>query len=171
MSAGGPDLFMSRRLFSFIAETALITLVFVSCASVPDRVNPQWTEEMFFKNAQEAMDEYRYETALFYYEVFLVRFPEDHLRDIAAEYERAFINYKMGEYKEASAQYNEIIRKYDESAYAMLYPPRFRGLSEIGLRNIERQEFIGNSLFWRAREKAWAEKNGESLTDTDETES
>ena len=117
------------------------------------------------------MDEYQYETALFYYEVFLVRFPENHQRDIAAEYERAFINYKMGNYKKSIAEYNEILRKYNESPYAMLYPPRFKQLSEIGLSNIEKQKFIGINLFWRAKEKNWAEKNGDSLTDADDTES
>ena len=162
---------MSRRLIRIITGTALLVLVFSSCASTPDRVNPQWTQEMFFKNAQEAMDEYQYKTALFYYEVYLVRFPENQQRGIAAEYERAFINYKMKNYKEASAQYNEILRKYEESPYAMLYPPRFKELCNIGLKNIEKKEFIGNSLFWRAKEKAWAEKEGESLTDTGENNS
>jgi len=162
---------MSRRFLRVTIKAVLLILALSSCASTPDRVNPQWTPEMFFKNAQEAMDEYRYKTALLYYEVFLVRFPENMPRGIAAEYERAFINYKMDNYKESSDQYNEIIRKYNESPYAMLYPPRFKQLSEIGLKNIEKKDFIGNSLFWRVKEKAWAEQNGESLTDTGDAES
>ncbi len=157
---------MSRRVYRLITKAALLALLFSSCASSVERVNPQWTEEMFFKNAQEAMDEYRYETALFYYEVFLVRYPEKHQRVIAAEYERAFINYKIGNYNVATEDYKEIIRKYDESPYAMLFPPRFKQLSEIGLKNIEKEKAVGNKLLWRVKEKEWAEENGESLTDT-----
>ena len=36
------------------------------------------------------------EEALFYYEVFLVRFPESHARVVAAEYERAILHKKLG---------------------------------------------------------------------------
>lgn len=139
-----------------------------SCASTQERLNPQWTEDVFFKNAQEAMDENRYKTAIYYYEVFLVRYPENHQRVIAAEYERAFINYKMGDYKEATRGYEEIILKYDESPYAMLYHPRFRQLSEIGLVNIEKKKAVEGRLMWRRQEKVWAEENGESLTDSGE---
>ena len=161
---------MSRHLIRIITGTAVLVLVLSSCQSTPEWVNPQWTPEIFFKNAQEAMDENLYKTALFYYEVYLVRFPEDQQRGIAAEYERAFINYKLKNYKEATEQYNEILRKYEESPYAMLYPPRFEELCHIGLKNIEKKEFIGNRLFWRAREKAWAKKEGEELVDTGEEE-
>jgi len=162
---------MSRRFLQVTTTAVLLIVTLSSCASAPARVNPQWTPEIFFKNAQEAMDEYNYKAALLYYEVFLVRFPENMPRGIAAEYERAFINYKMENYTEASDQYNEILRKFNESPYAMLYPPRFKQLSEIGLKNIEKKDFIGNSLLWRTKEKAWAEQNGESLTDTDDAES
>ncbi|MCK5251128.1 MAG: hypothetical protein KAJ98_14245 [Spirochaetaceae bacterium] len=159
---------MSRRLIVVYTLILILMVLLVSCASTSSRINVQWTEEMFFKNAQEAMDEYQYKTALYYYEVFLVRYPENHQRVIAAEYERAFINFKMGNYKEASLGYEAIILKYDESPYAMLYHPRFRQLSEIGLMNIEKKEAIGSSLFWRLKEKAWAEEHGESLTDSGE---
>lgn len=140
-------------------------LTLFSCASKAERVGPQWTEEMFFKQAQLAMDEYRYKKALYYYEVFLMRYPENHRLSIAAEYEKAFINYKMGNYAIASGAYHAIIRKYDESPYAMLYHPRFKRLCEIGLKNIEKKKAVHLRLFWRAREKAWAEEQGESIID------
>jgi tetratricopeptide (TPR) repeat protein len=159
---------MSRRYLLIYTLLAILFVLQVSCASTTGQLNPQWTEDVFFKNAQEAMDENRYETALFYYEVFLVRYPENHQKVIAAEYERAFINYKMGNYKEATRGYDEIILKYDESPYAMLYHPRFHQLSEIGLVNIEKQKAVKNRLLWRVKEKAWADENGESLTDDGE---
>jgi len=141
-------------------------LILFSCASQSEQVDPQWTGEMLFKQAQLAMDEYRYGRALYYYEVFLMRYPENHQLSIAAEYEKAFINYKIGNYAIASDYYHAIIRKYDESPYAMLYHPKFRRLCEIGLKNIEKKKAVDLRLFWRAREKAWAEGNGESINDT-----
>ncbi|KGM38788.1 hypothetical protein S1OALGB6SA_1249 [Olavius algarvensis spirochete endosymbiont] len=150
------------RWYPFICILALF-----SCAGRIKQIDPEWTEEMFFRQARLAMDEYRYKRALYYYGVFLVRYPENYQLAIVAEYERAFISYKMGNYAIASDLYNEIIRKYDESPYAMLYHPKFRRLCEIGLKNIEKKKFVNLRLFWRAREKAWAEQNGESITDTE----
>ena len=159
---------MSRRFIIIVFQISLLSILLVSCASTPDRIDPQLTEAMFFKNAQMAMDENRYQIALHYYDVFRVRYPENHQQIIAANYEWAFINYKVGNYKEATKGYQDIIRKYDESPYAMLYHPRFRQLSEIGLTNIEKQKAVNNKLLWRVKEKAWAEENGESLTDIEE---
>ena len=150
---------------------ALCALALFSCASEIKQVDSQWTEEMFFKQAQLAMDEYRYKKALYYYEVFLVRYPENRHLGIAAEYERAFINYKMGNDEIAADAYREIIRKYNENPYAVLYHPKFKRLSEIGLKNIEKKKAVNLRLFWRAREKSWAEQNGESIVDTTKEES
>jgi tetratricopeptide (TPR) repeat protein len=159
---------MSRRLIPVYTLLILLISALGSCAGGREQLSPQWTEEIFFKNAQEAMDENRYKDAMYYYEVFLVRYPENLQRAIAAEYELAFINYKMGNYKEATRIYENIIQKYDESPYAMLYHPRFRELSNIGLVNIEKKKAVNGRLFWRRKEKVWAEENGESLTDTGE---
>lgn len=114
------------------------------------------------------MDENRYKTALFYYEVLLVRYPGNLSRVIAAEYELAFIHYKMGRYKQAEKGYKDIIKKYEESPYAMLYPPRFLKLSRIGLTNIEKKRLVENRFLWRLREKEWAESRGETLLDKEE---
>lgn len=162
---------MPRRFFSIIPIAVISILGISSCTSAQDRVSPEWTESMFFKNAQEAMDESRYDTALYYYEVFLVRYPENHQKVIAAEYERAFINYKKRDYPEARQGFEDIIRKFDESPYAMLYHPRFRYLSEIGLSNIEKKKAVDRRLFWRAREKDWAEEHDTSLIDDGSVES
>jgi len=143
-------------------------LALFSCASEIKQVDSQWTEEMFFKQAQLAMDEYRYKKALYFYDVFLVRYPENHQLAIAAEYEKAFINYKMGNDAIAADAYREIIRKYNENSYAALYHPKFKRLCEIGLKNIEKKKAVNLRLFWRAREKAWAEQNGESIIDAKE---
>ena len=155
---------MIRRLSAALAVLAV--LILASCSSIPSGVDPAWSEEMFFKNAQDAMDQSRYDLALYYYEVYLVRYPEDIPRGIAAEYERSFIQYKTGHLDEAEAGYKALIDKYDNSPYAALYPPRFRELCDIGLKNIARSRAVNNKLFWRRKEAAWAESQGESLLDT-----
>lgn len=162
---------MLRPKFTvFFPILAFVIAVLSSCAGAPKPIEENWTAEMFFKNAQEEMDENRYKTALYYYEVFMVRYPNNHQLVIAAEYERAFIHYKTGDYKAADAEYREILRKYDESPYAMLYPTRFRKLCEIGLQNIEKQKVVNRRMMWRRKEKEWAEAQGENLTDEESAE-
>lgn len=154
------------RLFSFAAIVlTILASVFTSCASVANTLDPSWSPEMFFKNAQEAMGDSRYKDALFYYEVFLVRYPEDIQKGIAAEYELAFIDYKMGKIKRAEAKFLAILKKFEESPYAMLFQPRFKQLCEIGLHNIARTKAVRNKLFWRLSEEKWAEEHEEELLD------
>ena len=79
-----------KRNIAFIVLLAGLASLFFSCSTVPAQINPDIKEEMFFKNAQEAMDENRYNVALYYYEVYLVRYPENHQKTIGAEYEKSF---------------------------------------------------------------------------------
>nr|MDA3958425.1 hypothetical protein [Oceanispirochaeta sp.] len=69
-----------------IIYTIILVTFLLSCQSVPKSVDQTWTEEMFFKQAQESVDNNQVSTALFYYEVFLIRFPEDHAKVIEGFY-------------------------------------------------------------------------------------
>lgn len=151
------------------SAAAALLLALASCAVTAEMISPSLTPEMFFKNAQEAMHERRYKDALFYYDVFLIRYPEDYRKRIAARYEKAFIHYKIGDLKTAETEFRAIITLYDESPYAILYHPLFRALCEIGLRNIQRDRAVNNKLFWRFREKKWAEESGEKLLEDDDS--
>ncbi len=160
-----------RQLHSrIIVLFALLAPVISSCVSAADKLDPSWSPEIFFKNAQDAMDKNHYQDAIFYYEVFLVRYPEDIARRVTAEYEIAFIYYKMGKYKIAETQFAAILKKYEDSPYAVLFPPRFKQLCETGLKNIEKSRSMKNKLFWRMHEKKWAKDHGESLTDGSDTQ-
>ncbi len=108
----------------------LLSLLALSCQTTPQSVDPEWTEDQFFKSAQDAIDEGDLETALFYYEVFLIRYPEDHAKGIAAEYERALIHKKLGQEELAIREFEEILDKYENSTYVILFPPRYQILSE-----------------------------------------
>ena len=98
----------------------------------------QWIS--FFKSAQDAVDEGDLETALFYYEVFLVRYPEDHAKGIAAEYERALIHKKLGQDEQAITEFREILNKYENSSYVIHYPNRYKILTEKVLAILEGNE-------------------------------
>ncbi|MCG8451962.1 MAG: hypothetical protein MI717_02115 [Spirochaetales bacterium] len=153
---------MIKRSYTLLA---LLATILVSCSSIPKEADTEWTQEMFFKNAQEAMDANDYKAALYYYGVFRVRYPEDQTRGIAAEYEQAFIRFKMRDYDAAESGYREILRKYEESPYAVLFHPRFKELSSIGLKSIEKKRKVENTILWRRNERLWAESQGEVLTD------
>jgi len=117
--------------------TLILMALFMSCESVPQSVDQTWTEEMFFKQAQEAVDNDLLSTALFYYEVFLVRFPEDHAKVIAAEYETAILHKKLGAEDLAITGLKKVIEKYETSTYVILYPPRYKVLAEKVLAELE----------------------------------
>lgn len=154
---------MSKHTIHWFISLVILTLT--SCVSVEDTLDTTWSPEVFFKHAQEALDDSRYKDAMFYYEVFTVRYPENIQKNIAAEYEKAFIHYKTGKFKKAEEGFKDISKKYEESPYAMLFQPRFKQLCEIGLTNIERSKSVNNKLFWRFMERKWAEEHGEELVD------
>ena len=126
------------RQISFFKYLPLLTLLLLfSCQTTPRSVDTAWTEDQFFKSAQDSIDEGNLEEALFYYEVFLVRYPEDHAKGIAAEYERALIHKKQGEDETAIREFEEILRKYETSTFVILYPPRYKILAEKVLADLK----------------------------------
>jgi len=115
----------------------LMLLFLASCSTVPAEMDSDMKEELFFKNAQDAMDENQYKVALYYYEVYLVRYPEIHNKTIAAEYERALIYYKSKDYEYSKALFNQVLNKYENSPFAVMYPERYKILSEKILVQID----------------------------------
>lgn len=126
-----------KKKLALITISIVLTALFLSCTSVPAEMDQDMKEEMFFKNAQEAMDLNRQHLALYYYEVYLVRYPENHHKTIAAEYERALIYYKMKEYDYSRSLFEEVLDKYENSPFAVMYPERYKILSGKILDRIE----------------------------------
>ncbi|OQY35366.1 MAG: hypothetical protein B6241_02430 [Spirochaetaceae bacterium 4572_59] len=117
------------------------SLALSSCQSTPQIVDQEWTVDQFFKSAQEAIDAGELETALYYYEVFLVRYPENHSKGIAAEYERAMLHKKLKQEELAILEFKAILEKYETSTFVILYPSRYKILSEKVLAGL-----IGEAL-------------------------
>jgi outer membrane protein assembly factor BamD (BamD/ComL family) len=127
-------------LFSvfFIAAAAL--MIFVSCQSVPnpEDIPQDLSPAEFFQQAQEEADNFNWDAALVYYQTFKDRYPQELARNIAADYEIAFIYYKKENLEKSYDLFSEIIESY-EKADEGIYPERFRILSEKLLAIIDEQ--------------------------------
>ncbi len=119
-----------KKIKSGLLLLPFMLLLLVSCVSAPDKIDSNLPEELFFKTAQDAMDLNQYRVALYYYEVYLVRYPENHRKTIAAEYERAFIYYKTKDYEYSKSLFTQILDKYENGSFAIMYHDRYRILSE-----------------------------------------
>jgi len=145
---------MKCKGFPHILSILLIISIFISCSTVAPSIGSDWNEEMFFKSALEAFDENDLESALFYYQVSLHRYPENLQKTIAAEYEIAFIYYKMEEYEKSHQLFEKLLEKYESDSYAYLYPPAYKILAENVNANIERWiEIKDMSFFERGNAK------------------
>ncbi len=152
---------MRNSMIKKILLSAATILLLNSCMSYNASLQEDWTEEQFFKTAQQAYDQDHLDEALFYYEVYLLRYPQNYQKGIAAEYERAYIHYKKKDYSQARAYLKGILDKYDSSPYAYLYPQAYRVLSEKVLQELEERDAIRELPFF---ERGRARKFGiESL--------
>lgn len=147
--------------------TVLFLLGFISCASFDTELQEDWPEEYFFKTAQQASDRGNLRESLFYYDVYLLRYPQNHTKGIAAEYERAFLFYKMKDYDQAELYFDAILQKYESDPYAYLYPKAYKVLSEKVVAAIEENRVIDAlPLFQRGK----ARRHGlESLEESEES--
>jgi len=129
-----------KKITCSLMFLSLILLFLSSCSTVPAEIDDSMTEELFFKNAQNAMDSDQYNVALYYYEVYLVRYPENHDKTIAAEYERALIYYKTKDYEYSRTLFMQVLDKYENSPFAVLYPERYKILSKKILLQIDKKQ-------------------------------
>jgi outer membrane protein assembly factor BamD (BamD/ComL family) len=103
----------------------LITAVFLAgaCKSGPVPLDETMTPAEVFQLAQEAaIDKRDYETALHYYRQIEELFPDDEESKIIADYEIAFLQYKMGEMEAAREGFEAILDRYQEEDAGTLPP-------------------------------------------------
>ena len=94
-----------------------------ACKSGPVPLNEEMTPSEVFQLAQEAaIDNRDYETALHYYQQIDALFPADEESKIIADYEIAFLYYKMGNMEEAKAGFEAILDRYQEEDAGTLPP-------------------------------------------------
>ena len=115
----------------------LIGMVFLGCNSVPSEIPTDIEPKEYFQRAQEAVvDRGDYDTALRYYETFVERHSDDIQLTVEAEYEIAFIHYKLGEFDLAKAEFDALLEKYSTDT-AQLLPRWPLALTEKVIASLE----------------------------------
>ena len=100
-------------MFALATVALAATVGLFGCRSTPTDIPTDLDPEEYFQRAQEAVVERSdYKTALFYYETFLDRFSDDIQLVVQAEYEIAFIHYKLGDYDLARGEFNALLERY-----------------------------------------------------------
>ena len=88
-------------------------ILVLACKTTPESIEEGLTPAEFFQRAQTAVVERNdYKSALVYYRTFLERYPEDLPNVVAAEYEIAFIYYKLGDYDTAETLFRKLLERY-----------------------------------------------------------
>ncbi|MDR1626798.1 MAG: hypothetical protein LBT33_09685 [Spirochaetia bacterium] len=125
--------------FAVLAGLALAFFVLGGCSSGPPIIPDDLSVLQFFQRAQEETEDEDWEDALYYYETYISRHPDDVANIMAARYEIAFINYKQEKYPEAVAGFQGILGFYEEAAdtLSLEFPLWPRVLSKKMLESIE----------------------------------
>lgn len=129
------NFFLTLRTACGIAAFALFILC--GCSSGPPIIPEDLSVLQFFQRAQEETEDEDWENALYYYETYIDRHPDDLANVMAARYEIAFINYKQEKYQEAVAGFREILAFYEETPPALGFPLWPRVLSKKMIETIE----------------------------------
>ena len=118
---------------------AVAVLFAGACKSGPVPLDENMNPSEVFQLAQEAaIDKRDYETALHYYRQIGELFPTDEANKIIADYEIAFLQYKMGNTVEAVEGFEAILDRYQEEDAGSL-PPWPPVLAEKLLAKIEEE--------------------------------
>lgn len=110
-------------------------LLLSSCQTVRADLPPEASPEQYFQRAQEAFDRSDFETSALIYRRFLATLPSDPAYVVAAEYELAFLAYKMDQRDEAIQGLQSLLAKYADSSLAPLLPAWPRVLATRLLRD------------------------------------
>jgi len=88
--------------------------VLASCQTVPKDIPTTLSESEYFQLAYQNSDRGNYRGAMAYYDTFLSRFPKDASRDVEADYEIAFLYYKMQDFTKSRDLFTQIVDKYKQ---------------------------------------------------------
>jgi outer membrane protein assembly factor BamD (BamD/ComL family) len=123
-----------HSIFSALAAAAVLLM---GCASEPPVIPTDMSQAHFFQRGQEASDGYHWNDALLYYTTFLERFPENVPDGLAARYETAFINYKMGRGEKAIELFQDVLKRYKDMSDPFSVPQWPRVLADKMLKKLQ----------------------------------
>jgi outer membrane protein assembly factor BamD (BamD/ComL family) len=108
-----------------LAGAVLLSALLFACAGSPQAVQTAGLSPAeYFQKAQEATDAGRYALAMRYYQDFRKEYPNDVERDLWAQYEIAFLYYKMQNYKAALEQFDALLAHYATGSQDLPQGPR-----------------------------------------------
>lgn len=137
--------FRRRCIFS-----ALVILLFLSSCASTVIIGDDLSPAELIQRAQEATDRNRYRIAMQYYEALHERYQHNIDLVITAEYEIAFIHYKLKDYHEARQGFNALLEYYNSPDEELL-PQHYKVLANIVLERMDEKENERSFLFFRRR--------------------
>ena len=101
------------------AAVAAVTLAAGACSTTSETLPEDISSYKLFRLAQDAYSNFRYAQAIEYYELIIMRFPDDRESVISAQYELALIHYKSGNKQLATEGFSSLLAEYqrDSSDY------------------------------------------------------
>lgn len=123
---------MKKKSLSPVIFSLILALFVLSagCKTVPPVIPEDLTAAQIFQKAQEAADSRRWDNSAVYYRTFMERYPDDLPNILAARYELAFIEYKKGNYEEATKGFQDLLDDYGKIENQLTVPQWPRVLSE-----------------------------------------
>ncbi len=110
---------MKRHYFLGVAVVGLL-LTLSGCKTVDTNFTPNTPTEVYFQRAQQASDQYDYQTSLKIYTELLAKKDLDMSTRVSAMYEVAFLHFKMGDRALAKTQFQKILNMYNDPTLSNL---------------------------------------------------
>ncbi len=98
--------------FRILSKSLFLAMVFLGCTTISTEFEEGANPEIYFQRAQRAVDINDFDTALRIYRKFLDSGINDLYYVISAEYEIAFLYYKMEKKQESIEAFEKLLRTY-----------------------------------------------------------
>lgn len=103
-----------KRILPLLVVVAGVSSLLAACMTVPKEIPTTLGQSEYFQTAQQYSDKGNYKAALFYYETYIKRFPNDAAHIAEAQYEIAFIYFKMNDYKTSKELFTQLVDRYKQ---------------------------------------------------------
>ncbi|MBN1648117.1 MAG: hypothetical protein JW874_08800 [Spirochaetales bacterium] len=100
-------------MYRYLLLLCLLVFLFFGCSGTPKPIPDGVSPEVLLQMAQESViKSYNNKHAIYYYNEFIIRFPEEIQKVVEAEYEIAFIHFKQNDFDTSKQEFEAIKAKY-----------------------------------------------------------